>query len=59
MELWYYLYDVIFKQVLVLDEFIFFSTYDRLIKDPKDRAILFNYKLWVSECKNNNKAPAC
>ena len=59
IELWHYLYDVIFKYVLILDEFMYFSVYDRLIKDPKDRAILFNYKLWVAECKDNNKSPVC
>lgn len=43
------------KYALLLDEFIYLISNQRLIKYSADRAILHKYKIMVTKCKGNPK----
>ena len=52
-KIWVNKYDKLFSVALLLDEFVFLISHERLIEFPVDRAILHKYKTLVQECENN------
>ena len=52
IELWNYQYTILLNKALILDEIIYILGHQRLIQEEKVRAILFQYKHWVRDCKN-------
>ncbi len=59
IDLWKKKYVVVYKNLLLLDEWIYLTTGDRLMENTVDRAILRKYILLIEKCDKTKKIRDC